>query len=62
MAAACDCKPVVDDIRDGTGGAHITITREIALRSFNFDSCSFVFEGQESNCDAHKLCQILGHA
>ena len=36
---ACDCKPVVDDIHDGKGGAHLTVIREIRLRSSN----SFIF-------------------
>ena len=29
LVIACDCKPIVDDIKKGIGGPHITVVKEI---------------------------------
>lgn len=55
FVVACDCKPVVYDIRDGTGRAYLTMVRELSLHSINFNICSFIFESRSSNVDAHNL-------
>lgn len=58
FVVACDCKIIVDNNKEGTRGAHITIIREIAGRRINFESCSFVFEGRASNHEAHNLAKF----
>ena len=57
FVVACDCKQVVDDIQEGTGGAYLWVIREIPLRMSNFNSCHFNFESRAWNVDAHKLAR-----
>lgn len=47
---ASDCKQVIQDINSGIGGGSYTsIMKEIIKTSAEFTSCSFIFEGWESN-------------
>lgn len=55
VVIASDCQGVVRDIQNRTGGMYAPIVKEINERTTNFQQCSFIFEGQETNVEAHSL-------
>ena len=54
---ASDAKQIVWDIIQGSHGKHGAIISEIKARSTAF-SCRFIFEGRESNIEAHSLARF----
>ena len=57
IIVASDCQGVVKDIKNRTGGAYASTTREIVEKSATFDSCTFIFEGRATNIEAHSLAK-----
>jgi hypothetical protein len=55
MVVASDCKQVVKDLADGTGGCYANIVKEINLFRSTFSYISFIHEGRDSNSDNHNL-------
>lgn len=55
VEVASDCKGVVSDIQNYTGGLHGNIIREIKDTMSEFESCTFIFEGRMSSIEAHSL-------
>jgi hypothetical protein len=55
---ASDCKTVVNDIKNGTGGPYGAIIEEIKSRAASLRDCSFVFESRTVNFEAHKLARF----
>ena len=58
ITIASDCKQVVGDIADGTGGQYSSIIREISQQRLEFERTIFRFEGRKSNLDAHILARF----
>ena len=54
---ASDCKGVVEDIQEGTGGSHGAVIREITSRMAGFESCKFIHERRNFNVKAHNLAK-----
>ena len=54
---APDCKEVVSDIYKGMGGLYASIVKEIISQGSQFLVCSFLFEGRETNFEAHSLAK-----
>lgn len=52
-----DCKGVVNYIKEGTGGQYESIIKEIIVTSRQFVRCSFIFEGRDTNIEAHGLAK-----
>ena len=52
-----DCQGVIKDIHENMGGLHSSIIKEINLTSQQFSRCSFIFEGRETNLEAHSLAK-----
>ena len=64
VVIASDCKGVVQDITNNTGGEYGPGVREIRETSTLFQHCTFTFEGRETNIEAHRLARHalgLGH-
>jgi hypothetical protein len=59
ILVASDCKPVVDDILQGTIGRYGAIVSEIRERASQISECKFVFEGRASNFEAHNLARFM---
>ncbi|EMS52220.1 Aspartic proteinase nepenthesin-2 [Triticum urartu] len=57
VLVASDCQGVIHDIKNNTGGVYASIIKEILETSRNFQHCSFIFEGRESNFEAHSLAK-----
>ena len=57
ITIASDCQGVVNDIKNRTGGAYASTTREIVETTNSFDSCTFIFEGRATNVEAHSLAK-----
>ena len=55
MIIASDCKGVVNDIKEGTGGQYASIIKEIKATSRQFARCSFIFEGRDTNIEVHSF-------
>jgi hypothetical protein len=53
ILVASDCKPVVNDIVEGTMSKYGAIVMEIRGRAAQKNECKFVFEGRASNFEAH---------
>lgn len=58
VVIACDCKPVVEEIENGSDGKYGMIIKEIVTRARDLTSCKFVFEGRAMNVDAHNLAKF----
>jgi hypothetical protein len=52
-----DCKGVVEDINQRSGGICATVIKEIGLALREFTSCSFIHEGIRTNTEAHGLAK-----
>ena len=52
-----DNKGVVQDIKLGIGGMYAIIVKEIRETMELFQQCSFIFEGRETNIEAHSLAK-----
>ena len=57
VLVASDCQGVIHDIKNNTGGVYASIIKETLETSRNFQHCSFIFEGRESNFEAHSLAK-----
>jgi hypothetical protein len=57
LAVVSDCKRVITDIREGTGGQYASIIREIILHKSMLEDATFSFEGRKSNNEAHLLAR-----
>ena len=57
ILVASDSQGVVNDIKNRTGGAYASTTREIVETTDSFDSCTFIFEGWATNVEAHSLAK-----
>ena len=57
VIVASDCKGVVQDIKLGIGGMYAIIVKEIRETMELFQQCSFIFEGRETNQEAHSLAK-----
>jgi hypothetical protein len=55
---ASDCKTVVNDIKNGSGGPYGAIIEEIKSRAASLRDCSFVFESRAVNFEAHNLARF----
>ena len=55
LVIASDCKGVVDDITNRTGGKYITLIKEILAMKQEFVACTFIHENRRTNRDAHSL-------
>jgi hypothetical protein len=55
---ASDCKQVIADIVNGTGGKYAAIVREISMSRSTFDDVIFKFKGRRSNSEAHSLARL----
>ena len=58
MVIACDCKTVVEEIKQRTEGNYSAIIKEIQARSKELTSCKFTFEGRLLNFEAHSLAKF----
>ena len=56
---ACDCLPVVQDIRSGSRGVYGAVIREIADLMKLFEDVKVVHENRNSNGDAHNLVKFV---
>jgi hypothetical protein len=54
MVVASDCKQVVSDTADGTGGQYVAIVQEIK-RTINSRKSSSYLKARKSNMEAHNL-------
>ena len=52
-----DCKQVVQDITDGSGGRYATVIKEIQMHSREFAHAKFIHEGRSLNVEAHNLAR-----
>jgi hypothetical protein len=59
VLVASNCKPVVEDIMEGTMGRYGAIVSEIRVRAAQMNECKFVFEGRASNFEAHNLARFM---
>jgi hypothetical protein len=57
-SVASDCKTLVKDIKSGSKGHYGPIIEEIKTRATLLQECSFVFEGQAVNFEAHNLARF----
>jgi hypothetical protein len=58
---ASDSKGVIEDINNRKGGSYATVVKEINISARDFTTCSFTYEGSESNLEARCLAkQALG--
>ena len=57
VIVASDCKGVVQDIKLGIGGMYGTIVREMRETMELFQQCTVIFEGRETNQEAHSLAK-----
>ncbi|XP_073355645.1 uncharacterized protein [Aegilops tauschii subsp. strangulata] len=57
IQVASDCKIVVDDIKQLSGGGYGAIIQEILEHSRSFTSCIFTHEFRSSNFEAHNLAK-----
>jgi hypothetical protein len=55
---ASDCKTMVNDIKNGSGGRYGAIIEEIKSRAASLRECSYVFESQAVNFEAHNLARF----
>jgi hypothetical protein len=55
---ASDCRQVIDDISEDTGGQYASIVKEISIHKLAFNNVIFTFERRESNKDAHSLARF----
>ena len=55
IVIASDCQGVVCDIGQGCGGTYASIVKEVTATSAQFQHCTFIFEGHETNQEAHSL-------
>lgn len=51
------CQEVVNDIKNGTGGLHGSIIKEIVTTASQFVSCSCIFDSRTFNLEAHGLAK-----
>lgn len=58
LFVTCDCKAVVKEIQEQSGGGNGAIIREINTTRVNFDSCHFSFDSRKSNFEAHILARF----
>ena len=57
------CQEVVTNIKNNAGGLYWGIIKEIKDTSAQFTACPFIFEGRETNIEAHSLAKhTLGHS
>jgi lipoate synthase len=59
MVVASDCKQVVSDIADGTGGRYAAIVQEIKMSISDFEKVELLFEDIRSNMEAHNLAHYV---
>ena len=57
VVIASDCKGVIQDIANNTGGVYGPVVREVRETSTMFQLCTFKFEGRETNIEAHRLAR-----
>ncbi|XP_073355474.1 uncharacterized protein [Aegilops tauschii subsp. strangulata] len=57
VIVASDSKGVVQDIKLGIGGMYATIVKEIRETMELFQECTVIFEGRETNQEAHSLAK-----
>lgn len=57
VLVASDCKEDVTDIHKGMGGLYASIVKETISRGSQFSACCFIFEGRETNFEAHSLAK-----
>jgi ribonuclease HI len=58
LVIASDCKQVVLDIAERTGGQYAAIIQEINIQRLDFQEVSYTFEGRNSNKEAHSLARF----
>jgi hypothetical protein len=58
LVIASDCKHVVLDIAEGTGGQYAAIIQEINIQRLDFQEVSYTFEGRSSNKEAYSLAHF----
>jgi ribonuclease HI len=58
VCIASDCKQVVDDIAEDSGGRYASIIKEIKVYRSEFEKVIVVHEGRKSNTEAHNLARF----
>lgn len=58
ILVASDCKEVVEDIKNGTGGMHGSTVQEIRSIAASSEYCSFTLEGRNTNVEAQNLTKF----
>ena len=59
IVIACDCLPVVQNIRRGSRGAYSAVLKEIFVLMKLFDEVRVVHESRKSNADAHNVSKFV---